>query len=268
MNNESIPWIVFKLKDSFFSISSQNVVSIIKEPKITKIQKSPDFVKGLFCFRDETFKLIDLRKVFTIENIDEEHKRFAAIMDQRADDHKNWLTELENSVKEKREFSLTTDPHKCAFGKWYDSYRNQENLSLGVIRVLNQFDEPHKKIHKIAHKVEELSCENDYVGAQEVIEQTRKNELSSMIGLFDKIKDQYKESRAHFVIVMKQENHKTAVAVDFVDSVEVLNNVDTSVMDNKFVNPNNSKIFEGLAKTSDEKMVLKLSDEEIIACNF
>lgn len=37
---------------------------------------------------------------------------------ERETDHVNWINELERSVQEKRKFTLTTDPYKCAFGKW------------------------------------------------------------------------------------------------------------------------------------------------------
>ena len=168
----------------------------------------------------------------------------------------------------KREFSLTTDPHKCAFGKWYDNFRKQKNLSLRVTRVLDQFDKPHQTIHNIAHQVEDLAAKENFEDAYSIIEKTRNNELSSMIGLFDEMKNQYHESNQQLVVVMKEKGRKTAIAVDFVNSVEFLDDVDTSNIDNELINPNNEKIFEGLAKTTDDKMVLKLSDKEIIFGNF
>jgi purine-binding chemotaxis protein CheW len=268
MQENNIPLIVFRLKDNYFSVSSQNVVAIIKEPSITQIPQSSGFIKGIFCYREETFKLVDLRKVFLMKGVNEEYNEFCTLMDQRAADHKNWLKELENSVIEKRQFSLTTDPHKCAFGKWYDNFRKQKDLTLRVTRVLDQFDKPHQTIHNIAHQVEDLVAEENFEEAYKVIEKTRNNELSSMIGLFDEMKDQYKEGNQQLVVVMKEDVSKTAIAVDFVNSVEFLHDIDTSNIDNELINPKNEKIFEGLAKTGDDKMVLKLSDKEIIFGDF
>ena len=268
MQKSDIPLIVFRLKDNYFSISSQNVVAIIKEPNITQVPQSSKFVKGIFCHREETFKLIDLRRVFSMKGVSEEYNEFCELMDQRAADHKNWLKELENSVIEKREFSLTTNPHKCAFGKWYDNFRKQKDLNLRITRVLDQFDKPHQTIHNIAHQVKDLAAKENFEDAHNIIEKTRNNQLSSMIGLFDEMKNQYKEGNQQLVVVMREKERKTAIAVDFVNSVEFLDDVDISNINNELINPNSEKIFEGLAKTNDDKMVLKLSDKEIIFGNF
>lgn len=60
--------------------------------------------------------MIDLRKRLGMTSAAAENNQFCALMDQRRQDHVNWLNELEASTRERREFKLTTGPHKCAFG--------------------------------------------------------------------------------------------------------------------------------------------------------
>ncbi len=63
---------------------------------------------------------------------------FSKLMRQREEDHRNWLNELEKSVKEKSEFRLARDPHKCAFGRWYYSYRSDSPWMTAVLRKFEQ----------------------------------------------------------------------------------------------------------------------------------
>jgi purine-binding chemotaxis protein CheW len=73
--------------------------------------------------------------------------RFCAMMQLREQDHRKWLLELEASVQEHRSFLMTTDPHKCAFGKWYDNY-HADNAWLAAL--LKKVDGPHRQIHAVA----------------------------------------------------------------------------------------------------------------------
>jgi hypothetical protein len=73
--------------------------------------------------------------------------RFCAMMQLREQDHRKWLLELEASVQEHRSFLMTTDPHKCAFGKWYDNYHAD---NAWVAALLKKVDGPHRQIHAVA----------------------------------------------------------------------------------------------------------------------
>ena len=54
-----------------------------------------------------------------LDNINE----LVALMHLGELDHRDWLSELENSVKENLEFTLASDVHQCKFGQWYDTYK-------------------------------------------------------------------------------------------------------------------------------------------------
>ena len=69
------------------------------------------------------------------------------MLKEREKDHRNWLSELESSVKENRPFTLATDHHKCKFGQWYDSYVPK---SYEESEFLKKFEMPHKRIHEVA----------------------------------------------------------------------------------------------------------------------
>jgi hypothetical protein len=69
---------------------------------------------------------------------------FCVVLGQRQQDHMKWLTESEASVAENRPFALTTDPHACAFGRWYDNFHTDDPWLAAAVRKL---DAPRRRIH-------------------------------------------------------------------------------------------------------------------------
>ena len=145
-------------------------------------------------------------------------------MDQRLADHQGWITELKASVDEEREFKLATDPHKCAFGKWYDSYQSDSRM---LNAILKKFDAPHKIIHGIAEKVTQLVHDGKVDEGHDLIDCTEKNELTIMVGLFADIKTAMREtSRRRIAMVLENGNQTIALDIDEVVAVESLGNIE------------------------------------------
>ncbi len=75
-------------------------------------------------------------------------------LQEREQDHRAWIAELEGAVVEKRPFKLARDPHLCKFGKWYDTYvPDVRALAL----IWSGFDLPHRTVHALADHVLELA---------------------------------------------------------------------------------------------------------------
>jgi hypothetical protein len=98
------------------------VRELVMVSEVASIPNMPDFVRGAINLRGRVMPLVDLRKRLGMVSATEETSELIRLMMQREQDHKNWLAELEACVRESREFKLTTDPHTCAFGKWYDCH--------------------------------------------------------------------------------------------------------------------------------------------------
>ncbi len=73
--------------------------------------------------------------------------------------HLEWAAELNNFITDPEINTLTinTDPHKCGFGSWYysDERTKAEQLIPQIAPILSSIEEPHKKLHESAIKVEE-----------------------------------------------------------------------------------------------------------------
>jgi len=265
MHSETMPWIVFTLQNQDFAISAQNVTAISKSPQITRLPKLPDYIPGIIRYREEVFKLYDLRTLISMRTIHDELLDFSNILEQRKQDHIKWLKELELSVTENREFNLTTDPHKCAFGKWYYSYKT-DNLLLN--KLLGKFEQPHNKIHSIAHKIEDHKKLGEYEKAKEIILQTRTQELSQMINLFEEVKTAHKEQNSQQVIILKSYEKKCALAVDNVTSVESIDEVDNVQEYDSLLKSSKVPLNLNLGKSKSGNFVIRFHDEDFLCNKF
>lgn len=217
MNSFDYPWVVFMLHKSQMAISSQHVQSMVVVSESSKVPNTPDYIRGVVNLRGTIVPLIDLRIRLGMTSFLTEVEEFCSLMDQREQDHRRWLQELEDSVQEKRQFTLATDPHKCAFGKWYDSYKP---TSYTLASLLKQFEAPHRVIHGISEKVSALEKKGDTEGARKIIKECHENELALMITLFAQVKDHYRTQNREAALVLEHQRKLVAVAVDSIESVE------------------------------------------------
>ena len=77
-----------------------------------------------------------------------------AEMIQREVDHLEWANQVNALLTDDNVTKLTvqTDPHKCAFGKWYygEGRKRAETLVPELEGVLTQIEEPHRHLHESA----------------------------------------------------------------------------------------------------------------------
>jgi len=211
-------WVIVRCNQNLIGFDADCVGNMIALPKVTRVPGTDDFMSGTITVRGSIIPLIDLRVYTGQKSADEEVDEFDKLMDQRLLDHQNWIQELKASVEEERTFKLTSDPHQCAFGKWYDSYQTNDRF---VAAVLAKFDQPHKTIHGIATTVEELVAKEQLDQAHQLIDQTAAGELQLMVGLFDEVKKAAREaSRRRIAMVLELEERTLALDIDEVVAVE------------------------------------------------
>lgn len=213
------PLVIFVIKDSQYAISAKFVSNMVAVPDTRPVPHAPSYVRGIINLRGKVLPLVDLRMRLGFESAASELNEFYSMLNQREQDHRNWLNELEASVDEERDFPLTSDPHKCAFGKWYDTY---ETNDLSAKAILRKFDRPHKRIHALAHHVEEFQAQGNFDGARKVIEEGREKDLKRMIKLFASVQNHFSESAREIAMIVETPEFDYAVAIDMVSAVEFL----------------------------------------------
>lgn len=255
------PWVLLELNGVIYATSCESVLSLNQLPDATPLPKAPPEIRGVINFRGRLIELVDTRKLLDIKSITEEIEEFNEMMNQRYNDHLNWLNTLENTVKNDTEFTLTTDPHKCAFGKWYDGYKSK-NTNIMFLSTFAKFDKPHKEIHGIAHQAEHLIERGDRQGAMNLIESTKNTKLAEMLGLFKDLKDAYQNSRKEIVVVIgEDESNCVGLSVDQITAIEHLSDFDESLVKDSMTG---TSYLSGIAKRKDGSVVILLNDEYIL----
>lgn len=251
-----MPWVIFHLLDEQFAVSAHHVREMVAMPKVVAVPKTPNYVKGVINLRGQVIPVIDLRLRMGMASLVDESEDLVRLLDQREQDHKNWIAELESSVRDRREFKLATDPHKCAFGKWYDNFKTDNRI---LASCLTKFDAPHQKIHAIAIKVKKMEEEKDFDSAYEIINQTKEGELAEMIRLFAEVRSLLRESNREIALVLEWKERTMAVGVDSVETVEKLSESNIEEMP-AVVSTVDNECVAGIGKREKDEELVQLLD--------
>ncbi len=249
-------WIIFEINQKTFALPSTYIREMLVLGKVNKLVQSPSYVRGLTTRRGSTVLAVDLRKWLAMGSRLDESEELIDVLHAREQDHVNWLNELKATVLEDRPFKLTTDPHACAFGKWYDSF-STAHISLRM--QLDKFDKPHKSIHAIAIKVGHLLEEHKRDEALATINATWEGELALMRTLFEKTRQLLRQESNETIIITEKDNRLVGFIVD---SVEGVREIEPDVIE-EFDDTSNSMglncksegIF-GVAKLEDKTCIL------------
>lgn len=266
MDTEQVdyPWLIFKLGGEYFAFNSKLVSSIIILPQnIVPMPNSPQFVRGIFDLRGKIIPLIELRALFGMKSLTKEYKEFSDMLEARKQDHLHWVQELKRTAELNEPFKLATDPHQCAFGKWYDNFESDLHT---VNFHMRKIDEPHKKLHQTALEVEKCKkdCENC---EQEECLKSIFNRLSNeyvpqICSLIDEAKVLFKADFREMVIVLEIQDDYYGIIVDEIVSVEDLEQVGS--VNNLGSSEQSDFISEVRKSKSISKSILVIDDSVLI----
>jgi chemotaxis signal transduction protein len=260
---KDLPYVVFVLKNTFFAFSADRVKAIVELPSVTKVPSMPAHFRGVITLRGQVLPLLDLRARFGYKTLRGESGELCEELKLRKQDHLNWLAELRQSVEEKREFKLTTDPHKCAFGKWYDSFVSH---NADIQNLLRRLDGPHRKIHGIAVEVKAYEHKGEFETSMAIIAKTEKRELAEMIKLFDIMCKYLIDDLREIAIILERSDGKSfAVALDQVSAVEQLQEESfDKLSDFMFSGGEKENSIRGLGKRERDDARVQILDPDLL----
>ncbi|WP_352400918.1 chemotaxis protein CheW [Anaerotignum sp.] len=218
-------WLTMKLGSQLYAMESTFVESIsVLEEKISVLPESNEVKPGIIHSRGRVIPLINLRAALGLKTLEAEQMAFDEMLEQRKNDHIHWVHEMERCLENEEPFHLATDPHKCAFGKWYDTYET-DNQTIAF--HLRKIDEPHKKLHHTAHLAFECPRECDDCEREKCLREELKEDahtyMKIVVGLLDQAKMVFRDNtRTMCVIVQDKQNVLLGLLVDEVLSVEPL----------------------------------------------
>jgi len=211
--------LIVRAGDSTLAFPTGAVQGMVLMPLVTALPHSLPAMRGVVNLRGEVMPVVDLRVALGLPSYQQEMAEFAKLLDEREQDHLKWIAELRASADENRAFTLARDPHKCKFGKWYDTF-TPRNQSVAVMTLWRSFDRPHQVIHGIADKVCALAARGEYAGAHAIIQLARDTELQELCRAFADLRRLVTETSREVAVVLRQGRKPLAVSVDEVVSTE------------------------------------------------
>lgn len=254
------PWVSFYLLGELYAAPALSVQTMVELPSVTAVPQVPDFVRGVMNLRGQVIPVVDLRVRLGLPSRRGESADLVAQMHQREQEHRNWLAELEASVREEREFTGAVDPHQCAFGKWYDKFQTNDR---GMSYLLGQFDEPHKRIHGLAEKVRALAGQGQKDQAIALIESTRDTDLARMLVLFEEFRGAIEAAVRELAVVLEVRDKFIAITVDSVDAVESIKPGTIEPLSESMTR-NNGKMVPATARRLRDDAVALLMDVDAL----
>lgn len=224
-------FLVFEVASEVFAVPGRNVVRLLQYD--SKALRRPfgghSALLGFLPQGESIIPVMDLRLTLGFASAEQEAKTTLETLSARERDHVAWLDELQASVKEGREFRLTTNPHECAFGKWYDALKGDATALHSFVggnsalqSVFTAFDEPHRKIHGVAVEARKLVLDKRLDDALDLIEHTRFGVLRTMIDLFARARGLISSQRRTLLLVLEHDRDCMGVLIDRVQALRMI----------------------------------------------
>lgn len=218
------PYVIFRLKNELFSVLGKYVSSIQQFPDaVIQIPHAPSYVRGSFSYQGQTISIVDLRLLFNWQSLEEEYEDFSQMIEQRKNDHMNWVTTLQECLKEDKVFPLATDSHQCALGRWRDNYSTE---SSSIKHQMQKIDVPHEALHHAA--IEAIEQKNQCSGEKletsqkKILTNLEDNLMPQVLSLLDELKDIFKSLEYREMVLVLGGEQPVGILVDEVVAVDDL----------------------------------------------
>lgn len=251
-----IPYVVFVIEQNQYALLCTHISYITQIPEITELPQSASYLRGISMIAGEVIPMVDARAFFQQQTLRDELRAFEGMIDLREQDHRKWMDSFKQSVEKQTEIKVTADPHACAFGKWYDSYRP---TNAWVAYQLKKIEEPHTRLHRSVDRVCACSVETEE-GRQQTAEILKEAEYELMPSILSALEDCKRAvlagTREMTLVLFVPGDAKVGLVVDAVNCVTKLEeDLETRTMQAL----RQGKYIEGI-KQYEGKTVLVLGD--------
>lgn len=247
--------VLFRLGSQIYAFSAVSVSEMVPLTNIHAIPDRAPYIRGLINLRGSVLPVLDLRLRLGMPAALEELDALIRIFDAREQDHRNWIQELEKSVTERRPFTLTTDPTRCAFGQWYATLRS-DNIVLQT--HLRRIDVPHREVH--ARGAEGLALEKagNYEGAAAIAREIREHSLQRTLAAMEEAKAGLRDAHREIAIVVQGPAGRLAVVVDAVEAVEALRERDAADDQQAVLSSTEPELTSIRRRVKDDSLVIEV----------
>ena len=257
----TISTFTFYVSDSLFAVETNKVLSVKEDlDNIQRIPVGTEAIRGVYKYQDTVVPVYEFSSLISMDSGQQVMQDLIDNLFAREQDHVDWLDDLEASIVDGVPFTKALDPHKCAFGKWYDSFTTRDET---LQEILNQFDEPHKHIHSLAEKLLSLRNQDKAEQALEELKLERHTTLRRLKSLFNKARDQIKGVMRPVIIFITENgvDPKFGMVVDEINDVIIYS--EDSKQENLSISENTSDFSQCLLG-----MYVKQGGPDSIICDI
>lgn len=262
-DKSAYPDVVVKICDELYAINSRYIIAITNMQSYNRMPGAPKEVLGVTDFRGEAVPLIDMRILFGLPTVKQKFDEFRNMIDERKTDHIKWVDKLEESASTGEKFTLAKDPHKCAFGKWFYSFKSDSPM---VNHHMQKIEEPHRKLHEMAMEMDRCKLEDTEDSqdecARNVIKTAKQKYMERVLQLLDEAKTVFQSLYTEMMIVLEAEGSQIAIVIDEVLAVEELLEMNRSLTALPF--RHSDYVCEVKQRKDTEELILELSDDRLL----
>jgi purine-binding chemotaxis protein CheW len=134
MDRSLTSYLTFKLGDELFAASVSKVIEILEIPKITKVPRSPEFMRGVVNLRGNVLSVIDSRIKFGLPSVEDTVSTCIIVMNIQIENQEITLGIIADAVKEVVEIDKTSIQAVPEIGSKYRS-----EFIEGMVKSDDQF---------------------------------------------------------------------------------------------------------------------------------
>jgi len=164
-----------------FAIPVDCVSEILAIRDVVDIPTEQRALRGGLNLRGDVIPLVDLRTLVGAPRLLAERQELVSNLNQREQEHVEWIEALKLTVTDGVDFRKATDPRACAFGRWYYSYKAPD---AAIERTLAEFEKPHNQIHRLAQEAIALARSGDRDTALRLVMSHQNTTLAKLLRLF------------------------------------------------------------------------------------
>lgn len=213
----SIEVFTFWIGSTMYAVDLKQVLSIQQaNTTLEEIPVPSPGLMGVSTYLGMPTPIFDLAERLGLNSSRNTKHQLADMLNQREQEHIDWLNALEESLRSGREFDKAISPDECAFGRWYNQFKTKD---IGLKDILEKFDQPHRHIHSLA---KELLSMSDKEAALARLHEERTGTLAKLRRLFELARRQVLENIRPVILYITMDGKKPKLGLMIEDINDVL----------------------------------------------
>lgn len=227
--------------------------------KTTRIEVDEQLGAEVTTYQGKPVPIYDLANLMGCEAEYKKNLDLLKILEDREKDHVEWMASLESSLRSNTEFKGERDPSQCQFGKWYTHFKAEDEI---LADILEDFSDPHIKLHALAEELITLRDAGDLDKAMTMLEYEKARTFAKLIALFASAKERIENITRPILLYIDTTKKMIAVRLNAISDIVTYSKTDFTIQadvdDNKKLN--NLSFVAGYLENKDNEPPCVLLD--------